>query len=240
MTARPKIVVTRELPAAALAPLHRVGDVWISPHDRALTTAELITSINGAAAVVSMLTDPIGDEVLSAAGPGLRVVANTAVGYDNLDLAAFAHHGVIATNTPGVLVDATADLTMALLLAVTRRVAEGDRLIRSGAPWSWDVSFMLGDGLQGKRLGIIGMGHIGQAVARRAVAFGMSVVHAGRRSGGCRPGGHSARRAAGDFGCRLTALPVDGADAPSDRQRRPVGDETERLPDQHRSWTGRR
>jgi glyoxylate reductase len=181
MTARPKIVVTRALSAAALAPLHQVGDVWISPHDRAMTSAELITAISGAVAVVSMLNDPIGDDVLSAAGPGLRVVANTAVGYDNLDLAAFARHGVIATNTPGVLVDATADLTMALLLAVTRRVAEGDRLIRSGQPWSWDVSFMLGDGLQGKRLGIIGMGQIGQAVARRAIAFGMSVDYAGRR-----------------------------------------------------------
>ncbi len=187
MTARPKIVVTRALPAAALAPLHQVGDVWISPHDRAMTSAELITAINGAVAVVSMLNDPIGDDVLSAAGPGLRVVANTAVGYDNLDLAAFARHGVIATNTPGVLVDATADLTMALLLAVTRRVAEGDRLIRSGQPWSWDVSFMLGDGLQGKQLGIVGMGHIGRAVARRAVAFGMKVVHTTRRSSAADP-----------------------------------------------------
>ncbi|TQM02986.1 2-hydroxyacid dehydrogenase [Pseudonocardia kunmingensis] len=177
----PRIVVTRALPPAALEPLHTVGDVWVSPHDRPLSVEELHEAVRGAAAVVSMLNDRVDDAVLAAAGPDLRVVANTAVGYDNLDVPAITGRGVLATNTPGVLVDATADLTIALLLAVTRRVAEGDRLVRSGAAWSWDVSFMLGSGLQGKQLGIVGMGSIGRAVARRAAAFGMDVVHHNRR-----------------------------------------------------------
>jgi glyoxylate reductase len=177
----PRIVVTRALPPAALEPLYSVGSVWVSPHDRPLTVDELHEAVRGASAIVSMLTDRIDDDVLAAAGPGLKIVANTAVGYDNLDLPAIAGRDVLATNTPGVLVDATADLTMALLLAVTRRVAEGDRLVRSGAAWSWDISFMLGSGLQGKQLGIVGMGRIGQAVARRAAAFGMDVVHHSRR-----------------------------------------------------------
>jgi glyoxylate reductase len=177
----PRIVVTRALPPAALEPLHSVGSVWVSPHDRPLTVDELHAAVRGASAIISILTDRIDDDVLAAAGPGLEIVANTAVGYDNLDLPAIARRGVLATNTPGVLVDATADLTMALLLAVTRRVAEGDRLVRSGAEWSWDISFMLGSGLQGKQLGIIGMGHIGKAVVTRAAAFGMDVVHHSRR-----------------------------------------------------------
>jgi glyoxylate reductase len=177
----PRIVVTRALPPAALEPLHAVGDVWVSPHDRPLSVEELHDAVRGAAAVVSMLNDRIDEAVLDAAGPSLRIVANTAVGYDNLDVGAITGRGVLATNTPGVLVDATADLTIALLLAVTRRVAEGDRLVRSGAAWSWDVSFMLGSGLQGKQLGIVGMGSIGRAVARRATAFGMAVVHHNRR-----------------------------------------------------------
>lgn len=180
-----KVVVTRALPPATLAPLAQFGEVWVSPHDRPLTADELCEAVRGAAAVVTMLNDRVDDAVLTAAGSGLRVVANTAVGYDNFDVPAIARHGVTATNTPGVLVDATADLTMALLLDVTRRVTEGDRLIRSGQPWSWDIGFMLGTGLQGKQLGIVGLGHIGAAVARRAAAFGMAVVYHARRE---RPG----------------------------------------------------
>ncbi|MGY1496822.1 2-hydroxyacid dehydrogenase [Streptomyces sp. QTS52] len=177
----PRIVVTRALPESALGQLRSMGDVWVSPHDRPLSAPELRDAVAGATAVVTMLSDRIDADVLDAAGHNLRIVANTAVGYDNLDAKAIVQHGAVATNTPGVLVDATADLTLALILAVTRRVVEGDRLVRSGTAWNWDVSFMLGTGLQDKRLGIIGMGHIGRAVARRAAAFGMEIVHHSRR-----------------------------------------------------------
>ncbi|MGB3481689.1 MAG: D-glycerate dehydrogenase [Mycobacterium sp.] len=176
-----KITVTRTLPSAAMSPLTGLAEVWVNPHDRPLTADELRTAVQGADGIVSMLTDRIDESVLTAAGPQLRVVANTAVGYDNLDIAAIARHGTVATNTPGVLVESTADLTLALLLDVTRRVTEGDRLIRSGQSWAWDLGFMLGAGLQGKQLGIVGMGQIGQAVARRATAFGMRIVYHARR-----------------------------------------------------------
>jgi glyoxylate reductase len=180
--------VTRALPEPALRALHESGaDVWLSPHDRALEPAELRDAVRGADAVVAMLHDRIDDELLDAAGDRLRVVANVAVGYDNVDLDAARRHGVTITNTPGVLTDATADLAIALLLAVTRRLGEGERLIRSGKRWAWSIDFMLGRGLRGKTLGIVGYGAIGRATAARARAFGMEVVYT-KRSPGPEPG----------------------------------------------------
>jgi glyoxylate reductase len=117
----------------------------------------------------------------------LRVVANVAVGYANVDVDAARARGVTVTNTPGVLTDATADLAIALLLAITRRLGEGERLIRSGRPWAWAIDFMLGRGLRGKTLGIIGYGEIGRATAQRARAFGMEIVYT-KRSPGDEPG----------------------------------------------------
>jgi glyoxylate reductase len=179
-----RVVVTRRLPEPALEALRAAGhDVWVSPADRALETGELHDAVRGAEAVVTMLHDRVDDAFLDAAGAQLRVVANVAVGYDNVDVPACAARGVTVTNTPGVLTDATADLAIALMLAVTRRLGEGERLIRSGEPWAWAIDFMLGRGLRGRTLGIVGYGAIGQAVATRARAFGMEVIYT-RRSGG--------------------------------------------------------
>ena len=178
MTAR--IVVGRTLPGPAFALLRDAGDVWVPAEDRPLTPEELANVSVRADAIVALLHDRIDVRLLDAAGSQLRIVANVAVGYDNIDVRACDARGVLVTNTPGVLVDATADLTLALLLGITRRVAEGDRLLRAGERWSWSLDFMLGSGLHGKQLGIIGFGQIGQAVARRAAAFGMTIAYAGR------------------------------------------------------------
>ncbi len=176
-----RIVVTRRIPEPALELLHAAGDVWLSPHDRPMTLEELYAAVAGADAVVTLLHDRVDDAFLDAAGPGLRVVANVAVGYDNIDVPACTRRGVVATNTPGVLVDATADIAMALILISTRRLGEAERMVREGGSWSWSMFFMLGTGLQGKTLGIVGLGQIGAATARRARAFGMRIVYAGRR-----------------------------------------------------------
>jgi glyoxylate reductase len=146
-----------------------------------MTTDELYAAVEGADAVVTLLHDRVDDAFLDAAGPSLRVVANVAVGYDNIDVPACARRGVVATNTPGVLVDATADIAMALILMSTRRLGEAERMVRAGGTWSWSMFFMLGSGLQGKTLGIVGLGQIGAATARRARAFGMRIAYAGRR-----------------------------------------------------------
>jgi glyoxylate reductase len=176
-----RIVVTRRIPEPALELLRGAGDVWLSPHDRPMTTAELHAAVAGADAVVTLLHDRVDDAFLDAAGPSLRVVANVAVGYDNIDVPACGRRGVAATNTPGVLVDATADIAMALILMSTRRLGEAERMVREGGTWSWSMFFMLGAGLQGKTLGIVGLGQIGAATARRARAFGMGIAYAGRR-----------------------------------------------------------
>lgn len=173
----PLIVVTRSIPPSALEVLRTAGEVRVCEQDRPLRPAELHEAVRDAHAIVSMLHDRIDDSVIDAAGPQLRVVANVAVGYDNIDVEALSQRGIAVTNTPGVLTDATADLAIGLLLMITRRLGEGERLLRSRTPWSFHLGFMLGTGLQGKTLGIVGIGKIGRAVALRARAFGMHLAY---------------------------------------------------------------
>jgi glyoxylate reductase len=142
--------------------------------------AELLERVEGKAGLVTMLTDRVDGELLDRAGPGLAVVANYAVGFDNLDLDACTARGVLATNTPDVVTEATADLTWALLLAAARRVADGDRFLRARRPWIWGPEFFLGFEVHGKTLGVIGLGRIGRAVARRAAGFAMPVLYTAR------------------------------------------------------------
>lgn len=176
-----RIVVTGRIPEAGLEILRVAGEVWAWDGDDPIPTDVRDEQIATADAVVTLLTDRVDDAFLDAA-PNVQVVANVAVGYNNIDAPACAARGVVVTNTPDVLTDATADLAMALTLMVTRRLGEGERLIRSQEPWKWGMFMMLGSGLQGRRLGIIGMGAIGEAFARRATAFGMSVVYHNRRA----------------------------------------------------------
>jgi glyoxylate reductase len=142
-----------------------------------MTDAELHQAIEGADGVVTLLHDRVDDRFFAAAGPQLRCVANVAVGYDNIDVLAANRRGVQITNTPDVLTDATADLAMGLILATTRRLGEGERLIRDQRPWAWHMFMLLGRSLQGKTLGVVGLGAIGQATALRARAFGMEIAY---------------------------------------------------------------
>jgi glyoxylate reductase len=146
-----------------------------------LSLDQLKARISDKAGVVCLMTDAITADVMDAA-PQLKVIANVAVGYNNIDVPAARARGIVVTNTPDVLTEATADLTWALIMAITRRVTEGDRLIRRGGWKAWTFDFMLGTGLRGKTLGIIGYGRIGQAVAARAVPFGLRVIHAGAQA----------------------------------------------------------
>jgi len=143
--------------------------------------ADLLAAVEGVDALISLMSDRVDEELLDAAGAGLRVVANYAVGYDNIDVAACGRRGVVVTNTPDVLTDATADHAFALLLGVARRLLEGDDLVRSGGWTGWEPGQLLGRHVTGATLGIVGMGRIGAAVARRAAASGMSVVYHNRR-----------------------------------------------------------
>ena len=176
-----RIVVTGRVPEPALDVLRAAGELDAHGQETALPVAELHAAIAGADAVVTLLNDRVDEAFLDAAGPQLRIVANVAVGYNNIDVAACARRGVLVSNTPGVLTDATADIAMALILMVTRRLGEGERAIRSQVGWRWHMHYMLGTGLQGKTLGIVGLGQIGTATARRARAFGMEIAYSGRR-----------------------------------------------------------
>jgi len=177
------VYVTRLLTDDAMAALAALDVRLVVGEERPPSREELLRGAAGAAAVVCTLTDRVDGAVLDAAGPQLRVVANVAVGFDNIDVAAARERGVVVTNTPGVLDDATADLTLGLILAVARRIAEGDRLLRRAEHWVWGPRMMVGLDLSaGATLGIVGYGRIGRAVARRARGFGLRLLVTPTRS----------------------------------------------------------
>jgi glyoxylate reductase len=177
----PAVLVTRKVPAPVSERLGGRSRLEVWEGEGVMPRTELLARAAGKAGLVTMLTDAVDGDLLDRAGRGLRVVANYAVGHDNLDLDACTARGVLATNTPDVVTEATADLTWALLLAAARRLAEGDRFLRARRPWIWGPEFFLGFEVHGKTLGVVGLGRIGRAVARRAAGFGMPVLYTARR-----------------------------------------------------------
>jgi glyoxylate reductase len=173
--ARPSILVTYKLPSSATAPLEAVGDVDVY-RDGVLTHDELVKRVKGRQALVVAALDKIDKEVIDA-GSDLKIVANVAVGYNNLDIPYARSKGIILTNTPDVLTEATANMTITLILAVTRRVVEGDRVIRRGDWKGFSLDFMIGSDVRGRQLGIVGIGRIGQVVAEKAKTFGMNIAY---------------------------------------------------------------
>jgi glyoxylate reductase len=174
---RPPVLITRRLPAAALDRVEAECDLTLYAGEGAMPRDQLLAQVAGKAGAITLLTDRVDDEFLDAAGAQLRIVANYAVGFDNIDVDACTRHGVFATNTPEVLTDTTADMAFALMLAAARRVADGDRFLRSKTPWIWAPLMMLGQDIHHKTLGVVGFGRIGQALARRARGFDMRVLY---------------------------------------------------------------
>ncbi|HOK07090.1 MAG TPA: D-glycerate dehydrogenase [Syntrophales bacterium] len=174
-----KVLVTGNLPKAVLADLEREAEVTFHPEDRPMGRDELLGLVGDIDGLLAMITDHIDEELLDRA-PLLRVVSNMAVGYNNIDVAAATRRGVLVTNTPGVLTEATADLAFALLLAAARRVVEGDRMVRQGRFRFWAPFLFLGTEVSGRTLGIVGMGRIGRAVAKRAAGFAMEILYYNR------------------------------------------------------------
>jgi glyoxylate reductase len=216
------VYVSRPLPEPGTTLLAAAGiEVEQHPHDRPPTRDELLAGLRGKAALLCLLTERVDADVLDAA-PDLRVVANLAVGYDNIDVAAATARGVVVTNTPDVLTDATAELTWALILAAARRIVEGDRLVRSNQWKGWSPTQLLGMSLTGKTLGIFGMGKIGAAVARRARGFAMQVVYTNRTPNGAVEAEIGARRVS--FGELLERADVLTIHAPSTPETRHVID----------------
>lgn len=178
MPARPPVLVTRRLPQEALDRIAAQCEMTLYDDGAgAMPRDRLLAEVAGKAGAVTLLTDRVDDEFLDAAGPQLGIVANYAVGFDNIDVPACTRHGVLASNTPEVLTETTADTAFALMLAAARRIAEGDRFLRAGTPWIWGPLMMLGQDVHHKTLGVVGFGRIGQALARRAGGFAMRVLY---------------------------------------------------------------
>jgi glyoxylate reductase len=178
MADRPKVLVTRPIMAGPTGRLQERCDVTIDENDFGIPREELLEKVAGYEALITMLTEKVDAELLAAAGPQLKIVANHAVGFDNVRLSDCTAAGVLASNTPDVLTETTADTAFALLMAAARRVGEGERFLRARTPWIWGPLMMLGQDVHHKTMGIVGFGRIGQAVARRAKGFGMHVVYA--------------------------------------------------------------
>ena len=241
MIAGARAVVTRRLPDPVEERLAGLVDARLNPDDRPLTAGELAEAMRGADALVATVTDRLTADLLSATPRRVRIVANFGAGVDHIDLDAARRAGIVVTNTPGVLTDATADLTMALLLAVARRTGEGERRVRSGAWTGWGPTRMLGRSVTGMTLGIVGMGRIGRAVAHRATrGFGMRVLYHQRRPvDAAALAGLDVERARDldDLLARSDAVtlhtPATPGDPAPDRRRAPRADAPGGLPHQH-------
>ena len=177
MSERPNVLVTRPIMEEPMRVLRERCDVTIHENAFGIPREELLEVVRGRDAIITMLTEKVDAEFLAAAGPQLRIVANHAVGFDNIDVAACTAAGVLATNTPDVLTETTADTAFALLMSAARRIGEGERFLRARTPWIWGPLMMLGQDVHHKTIGIVGFGRIGQAVARRARGFGMRVLY---------------------------------------------------------------
>ena len=187
MKARPLVIVTRRLPEPVETRMRELFQTELNIDDRPMTQAELVEAMKRADVLVPTVTDRIDESVIAQAGERLKLIANFGNGVDNIDVDAAAKRSIAVTNTPNVLTEDTADMTMALILSVPRRMAEGARILREGQKWSgWSPTWMLGHRIWGKRLGILGMGRIGTAVARRARAFGLAVHYHNRHPANAR------------------------------------------------------
>jgi len=183
---KPKVVVTRKLPEPIEARMSELFDTAVNADDRPMSREALAAALAEADVLVPTITDRIDAKALQAAGPNLRLIANFGAGVDNIDVAAANARGITVTNTPGVLTEDTADMTMALIMAVARRLVEGANLVQQGGFAGWTPTWMLGRRLRGAKLGIVGMGRIGQALARRARAFGLGINYHNRKPVGPR------------------------------------------------------
>ncbi len=178
---RPLVIITRKLPDVIETRMMELFDVRLNLDDKAMTRAQIVEAVKAADVLVPTVTDRLDGPVIKAAGEQFRLIASFGTGVDHIDINAARERNILVTNTPGVLTEDTADMTMALILAVARRLVEGERLVTEGRWTGWSPTSMLGHRLYGKRLGIVGMGRIGQALARRARGFGLAIHYHNRR-----------------------------------------------------------